>query len=190
MRLKMKTGLQAGVVALAVFCGCQTAEADPKPSSVIVTNPAANPVPITAPSAIPVKASDNPAFQPYQVEDDAGVISPNGYYKTATFDVPAGKRLVIEFVSILVYLDSGDNLQEAVVNVSKPGGGVITHSLTRTATGASNGCVACGTFTVTQPLHLYCEAGIGALKVQTQRVNTTGLYKTAFSVSGYLVDLP
>ncbi len=190
MKLQTKTGLAAGIVALAVFCGSQTAEADPKPSSVVVTNTAANPVPITAPSSIPVKAGDNPAFQPYQVEDDAGVISPNGYYKTASFDVPAGKRLVIEFVSILVYLDSGDNLQEAVVTVSKPGGGVITHSLTRTATGPSNGCLACGTFTVTQPLRLYCEAGAGALKVQTQRVNASGLYKTAFSVSGYLVDLP
>ncbi len=186
MKLQTKTGLTAGVVALAVFCGSQTSKA-----GVVVTNTAANPVPITAPSSIPVKAADNPAFQPYQFQDETGgVISPNGYYKTVSFDVPAGKRLVIEFVSILVYLDSGDNLQEAVVTVSKPGGGVITHSLTRTVTGPSNGCAACGTFTVTQPLRLYCEAGVGALKVQTQRVNSSGLYKTAFSVSGYLVDLP
>ena len=186
MILNIKTGLKAGVVALAVFCNSQTAQA-----GVVITNTAANPIPITAPSAIPVKAGDNPAFQPYQFQDETGgVISPNGYYKTVSFDVPAGKRLVIEFVSIVVYLDSGDNLQEASIIVSKPGGGVITHSLTRTATGPANGCLACGTFTVTQPLHLYCEAGVAALKVQTQRVNTTGLYKTAFSVSGYLVDLP
>jgi hypothetical protein len=143
-----------------------------------------------APLAQAKEAFENPALQPYQVEDDIGVISPNGNFKTASFDVPAGKRLVIELVTIWAALEAGQTFSDVRVNITKIGGSRLTFRLTPTPVGTSAGCAGCGVFIVTQPLQLYCEAGTGALQVQTERTGSTGLYSTRFSVSGHLVDVP
>lgn len=190
----MKTLAKTNIVAvsLAIMCLGGLHAAQPKTDTVTVINTTANPVPVTVQNpetgTLSVKNADNPAFQPYQVQESVGVTSPNGYYKTASFDVPAGKRLVIELVTIKAAVDPGERITEARVEVTKAGGGVLSHHLTPTALGVSPG--GGETFAVTQPLRLYCEAGTGALKIQTERTSTSGAYLTLFSVSGYLIDLP
>ncbi len=157
--------VKAGLIIILTLCGFQVAPAK--------------------------SGSENPALQPYQAEEDVGDISPNGYYKTASFDVPAGKRLVVELVTIKAIVDSGVIISEATISVPKLGAGPrLNFHLTPAAIGTGPGCASCVTFVVTQPLQLYCDAGTGALQIRTERTATSGLYSTRFSVSGHLVDLP
>ena len=194
MKSNIKSSISAAsLVIIMSLCGVQTLQAaDPMGGpSVTVVNTTARPVPVTVQNPVTnvsVRSADNPAFQPYQ-HDDSGVLSQNGFTKTAFFDVPAGKRLVIELVTIVAFLDIGNNLATATITVTPPGGVFVRHHLTRTPTGEVSGGPATG-FTVTQPLRLYCEAGTGAVRVDVERLNNTGLFSTQFGVSGYLVDLP
>ena len=154
-----------------------------QPVNVVVTNPD------TAPAQ--VQDVNNPAFQPYQAEELGGVISPNGYYKTASFNVPAGKRLVIELVTFYVVLEGGQTVSDVQLAVMKPGGGAhIRHHLTPSRIGPVPGTATGIAYSVTQPLRAYSEAGANSVQLIVERNGTTGLYLTRFSISGYLVDVP
>jgi hypothetical protein len=154
-----------------------------QPVNVIVTNPD------TAPAQ--VQDVNNPAFQPYQAEDLVGVISPNGHYKTAKFDVPPGKRLVIELVTFYVVLEGGQTVSDVELAVTKPGGTVhVRHHLTPSRIGPVPGSATGIAYSVCQPLRAYSEAGANSVELRVERNGTTGLYLTRFSISGYLVDAP
>jgi hypothetical protein len=134
---------------------------------------------------------DNPAFQPYQADDADGVLSLNGHHKTARFDVPPGKRLVIELVTLYVILEGGQTVSDVELAVIKPGGTVrVRHRFTPSRIGPVAGSATGIAYSVCQPLRAYSEAGEGSVELRVERNGATGLYASRFSISGYLVDVP
>lgn len=153
-----------------------------QPVNVVVTNPD------TAPAQ--VQDVNNPAFQPYQADDQSGVLSPNGYYKTASFAVPAGKRLVIELVTVHVIVEGSQNVSAVELLVRKPGGIVpVRHQLTPSRIGPAPGSATGIAYSVCQPLRAYSEGGT-SVELSVERNGMNGLFASRFSISGYLVDVP
>ena len=99
----------------------------------------------------------------------------------ATFDVvPAGKRLVIEFVSALMSLPTGQKIAFAAVS------GNNAHYLTFSPLSTLNGE---DRFVISQPMRLYLNAGENPVVFFT-RAAITGDVKIDASISGYLIDAP
>jgi hypothetical protein len=89
-----------GVVLGATVFRTDIAQATGLAQSVTVNNTAANPVPVNLTNtAVPIRATDNPAFQPFRVDLGFG---------KSDFQVPAGKRLVIQEVTGIMDADGGD----------------------------------------------------------------------------------
>ena len=76
---------------------------------------------VTIQNTASVKATDNPAFQPYaKGEIQAPALG------TFSFDVPAGKRLVLELVTINGELSPGNQIGNVQVRTRQPDGVVWT----------------------------------------------------------------
>src|SRR5439155_17389827 len=91
--MKTKLFLLLTPILLSCFALLPVVRAAPSPSNVNVVNTTASPV--------PVRDVDNPSRQPFQAEVVGGFAdgaSTTGDITIAT--VPAGKRLVIEHVSV------------------------------------------------------------------------------------------
>jgi hypothetical protein len=81
---------------------------------VTVVNTAANPVPANITNtAVPTRATDNPAFQPFRVD-----LLTN---ETESFQVPANKRLVIQEVTGRVSAAGDHRSDGAIVRLDIPG---------------------------------------------------------------------
>jgi hypothetical protein len=107
-KLKQSLVLLSGVIAFLVLSAPAYAQGPPAnvppPQNVKVVNTESEPVPVTGTVSVsnlggtplPVRDVDNPARQPFQ----ASIIEPPlGTPNPVFFTVPAGKRLVIEYVS-------------------------------------------------------------------------------------------
>lgn len=101
---------------------------------------------------------------------------------SVSFTVPAGKCLVIEYVSGMVFVDIGNAV---VFSVSTTVDGVLaSHQLVLTPLGPAGG-FAKG-YTASQSMRLYADSGT---KVMVYAGNTLGGRATMHaSISGYLVD--
>ena len=183
----MKTNLQSKIVVASLtvilnLCLFQTGWADSK--SVTVDNTAANPVPVNVQNQVPVNvqntvntnASDNPAFGPFESVQD---VITNGLTGLVGIDVPAGKRLVIEFVSVEGKVPTGQHVFAAYVN---------QHRLTLSAQGPN--CCGQDSFSASQQLRLYAGPGNDAVQISVTRDQDPGTAEFHFTVSGYLVNLP
>jgi len=212
-----------GLTALAVVA--TLAVADPAVGAgpgvaVDVVNTPANPVPVTgsvtgtvelAPDASvlidntvadPVRVrSVNDAIQPVQASASCsanpGVL---GCAPADFYTVPAGKRLVIEYVSMSTCTLIGGSAQLSITTTV--GGGSATHFVNTAppATGPGTTAFACNfpgassTTAVGQQVRLYADAGT-IVFVEGDRANNSigqisGVESFAFSISGYLVDVP
>jgi len=116
MRLTRKIligmGLVAAVVALTVLSGSPVLAAQDK--DVIVVNTPAAPVPVTGTVAVKgtptVEVVNDALYEPYIKL--AGVsLSDGTLLGQVTFDVPDGKRLVIETVSVQAAVPSGQKVR-------------------------------------------------------------------------------
>jgi len=129
-------------------------------------------------SATPVTDVDNPARQPFSE-------SANAFFQNGSRDVilnlplpPAGKELVIEFVTINALIPTGENLWSASINrnplVIVPQGDV----------GSGNDA-----FTASQQVRLYVSSQESILFI-VSRNTTAGGGVVGVTISGYLVDVP
>lgn len=77
-------------------------------TNVIVGNTADNPVPVTGTVALEGTPSVEVADErePFEIRVDASA-DPGDFVERASFTVPAGKRLVVEFMSVLVTVPTG-----------------------------------------------------------------------------------
>src|SRR5437899_6396572 len=90
--MKTKLFLLLTPILLSCFALLPIAQAAPSPTNVNVVNTTASPV--------PVRDVDNPARQPFQAEAVGGFADGASTTGDITIGaVPAGKRLVIEYVS-------------------------------------------------------------------------------------------
>jgi hypothetical protein len=142
--------------------------------------------------AAPVQTQDvdNPAFQPFQLSQiltfPVGLLGSN-----ADFTVPAGKRLVIEFVSFQLTMPSGQKPTFNFITIDNPGQATVTFSfpmLSEFNAGIIGG-VNSDVFIGTSLTRLYANPGSKVtLSVRRNAVIETGL--ATVSLAGYYVNVP
>lgn len=135
-----------------------------------------------------IRSVDEPSRQPFQLEIDFDTNGLGANINQITLGtVPAGKRLVIEHVSVDASVPVGQNLLSALKIFS--GGKSAVHPLITLKQGidVSNQ----QRFVTSQQVRLYADAGsILILRLERDTVlGGEGLLRVA-NVSGYLVDLP
>jgi hypothetical protein len=182
------------VVALAIAVPLRAAPPD---REVKVSNTPAEAVPVavqgtpavtvgnTAAQPLPTRSQDEPALQPVQRTDVVFFASGQQIKDQALFTVPAGKRLVIEEVSVRAQLFTG--VSQAMVFLRSTGGGLGAHYVPLTAVGAVDGF---GTVLVgTEMLRGYADPGTAVDASIT--LNTAGGDGARFEVTltGHLISL-
>ncbi len=147
--------------------------------------PVAKKTPPVKPACTPVCEVNNPDKHPFQASVEislpAGTEGQNGFVT-----VPAGKRLVIQYVSGQAFLPSGQKALFSVI-VSLQGQSVgTTHYLESTAIGpfGSQDCFQCG-----RMVQLYADAG-NTVMLRTDRDSPTSTGLSRMSLSGHLVSVP
>lgn len=182
------------VIALVSLCLFQTAFAGAQ--KVIVNNGPSNAVPVSVQGEAPVTVQNQvatsnvnePSRQPY--DSAKTVVIPDLQNSvSADFDVPAGKRLVIESVTVSAYLPTGQKLVYAGFSTKTADSPTVGHSLNIVAHG--NDAQDHDVFNASQLTRGYSEAGTGSVRVTVQRdSNLSNSNFVLTSVTGYLVDLP
>ena len=162
-------------------------------------DPASNGVQVGNDSAHPVlvRDLDNPARQPFEasvgVNITDGLTFGNGALDSSA--VPAGKRLVIEHISALTSLPSGQKVEDIQVLGLRlqEGGGA---SAFQTWLGADLKATTGGLdrFITSQPVRLYIDSGatrgFSPVQVAVDRDGVAGFGQCIMNISGYLVDVP
>jgi hypothetical protein len=185
MRYKKALLLSLASLACAIAASAASAE---KPTPVIVTNPSVT-VDVANAEPIPVTVSASAAFRPIAPTGFSAELSlPDGTFGDAIFyDVPAGKRLVIEYLSGQVSLPTGQKLGTLTVFLTVGTNRVrhdfpLTHQLTHAGAGKD--------FFVSSSLtRLYADPG-STIQLSVVRNLNTGAADGVVSFSGHLVDVP
>jgi hypothetical protein len=148
-----------------------------QPVDVVVKNPDTAPV--------QVQDVDNPAFQPFQREFiftfPAGFLGDN-----EDFTVPAGKRLVIEFVSFRYHIPAG---QTPALNFLQIGNVSYYFSMTQQAANQPHTDGPQDLWVGTSPTRLYVNPGVN-LRVAVRKNSAVGTGLGSVSISGYYVNAP
>ena len=139
--------------------------------------------PLGLSSPLAIRDLDNPARQPFQARvscsttiDGCSEFIPSP---------PAGKRLVIEYVSMQGEIPAG---QVATFQIDATAGGQFAvHDLGLSQPAVAFGFV--GRVVVAQQVRLYADPGL-PIHASAARNGSGNLIHFSFSVSGYLVDLP
>jgi len=174
---------------------------------VTVVNTTADPVPVAGTVNVGgtanVSISGNSAANPLQVHD-VDRAPRQSFVKTLrltmnfgeiaaveTFDVPAGKRLVIEFFSVKAAIPNNQKLLEASVTAAQGGGEFGTQVYAPVFTGRIQNDIN-GIFIVSSgKTHLEAVAGAGTVSVHVQRdfagIPDVPVISDVF-ITGYLVD--
>jgi hypothetical protein len=130
---------------------------------------------------VPV-SSPTPPLLPF-AKDINAQFPPGGSSTSATFTVPAGKRLVIETAVLLINLPLGQIIESFTIPTSV-NGQVIFYSLFPTLTSQSD---VTSFFGINQPLKIYADGGTQVSGNILRSGSGTGGFDLV--VSGYLVDM-
>jgi hypothetical protein len=134
-------------------------------------------------SPLLVREVANPASEPFQAEVSFSI--PDGS-SSETFTlavVPAGKRLVVEYATILAEVPSGKMGARITTTAA---GQYAAHHLVLTEQGPLFGTPA---FVASQPMRVYADPGTGVTGIVI-RSDTTGTFGGLMTISGYFVDIP
>jgi len=137
------------------------------------------------PSCTPVCEVNNPDKHPFQANVSIS-LPPGTGGQNGFVTVPAGKRLVIEYVSGQAFLPTGQKALFSVI-VSLQGQSTGTwHYLESTAIGTFGGedCFQCG-----RPVKLYADAG-NTVMLRTDRDLASGTGQSRMTLSGHLISVP
>jgi hypothetical protein len=176
---------QAPQAAQPINAKIVNTEAEPVPVTGVVRvgNQNDSPLPVTGTvsvsnagnSPLLVRDVDNAARQPFRVNLFPQVLA-GSQHGTASFQLPAGRMLVIEYVSGIANTRSDLDLDYLLVGDN----GAFGHFLFLTKTSITSDQVS-------TPLHM---AAFGSLHVDLQRHATEGSANAIFVISGWLVDAP
>jgi hypothetical protein len=126
--------------------------------------------------------ADSPALQPFQ--QDAVLTLPDGFSGSCPIlaTVPAGKRLVIEYVTARATVPGGQKLRMFQLKIFQNGDSAY-HHLAANETGIFNEWIAA------QQVRLYADPST-PVDLCIYRSGWAGNLQVSASVSGYLVDIP
>ena len=130
-----------------------------------------------------VRDVENPARRPFQASTLC-TINPGDVFCLNEFAVPANQLLVIETVSAIVNVPSGQTGWHAINVNHEPTNGV---SFFMPATLISNDGTTLS-FAVTQPMRAYAFPGTNVVGVASRSAPRTGSGSAITTISGYLVD--
>ena len=144
---------------------------------------------------VPVRDTDNPARQPFQIQLVNQTVNANTPIPIQLVNVPLGKRLVIEFATIGVLVFPTPEKQSLVqADLQTQINGVAAdHVLTLTKTPELPASTA-ESFQATLPVRVYADPGTAvALRVvftsNSKNSEVNQAIVNRFSISGYFVDL-
>ena len=134
---------------------------------------------------LPTRDVDNPARQPFQ-RFLVGALNEGEFNAgdPVSITVPSGKRLVIEYVSFIGLIPTGQKLR---VRVDAHAGGSASHHLTLSNEGSFQGGKE--DYKASQLVRIYGDPETDVM-FGVARNNGTGTCSFNISVSGYLVDVP
>ena len=148
----------------------------------------ANTVKVDSTNPLSVRDVDNPARQPYAnlrtIILDAGQAGSTIFFS----DVPAGKRLVIEEISVRGYAPTGQVWQFATFSVEH-NGNEIDFDVQVNPRGTNPYDAGQDQFSGSQQVRLYSDPGSQPSFI-AQRNASTGSARLTMSISGYFVDVP
>ena len=181
LRVAARLGLAAAVVVMGSMQGTVLA-AD---KDVVVVNTAAQPVPTAVQGTVNVKDVDQPARQPFA--DLKSISYDDGVAQAFTdFDpVPAGKRLVIETVTVRTQAAAGQIWD--VHMFVKTNGVPVAHTLAL-STFQTLGDIDIRTATL--PVRLYADAGSQVRVFGHRQYGTIGFAGVDVTLSGHYVNVP
>jgi len=188
MRLTKKTlvvmGLVTAVVALTLLSESPVPAA-PADKDVIVTNTPANPVPVTG----SVEVVNDTLFVPY-IKTASVLDSPDTQLQV-TFDVPDGKRLVLETVAVQASVPSGQKVRVSLDSQINPAiNPYVIGFLSVQSPGPISGFEY---YVANQPFKLrqdWFSGSTAEIIVRMSRDSSSGLAGLLVTVYGYLVDSP
>jgi hypothetical protein len=134
---------------------------------------------------VPVRDVDNPARHPFQFY---GTLSKTGgnFQTDNQIAVPAGKRLVIETVTVQAFVPAG---QKLLAQINLVGGGTFAqHNLMLTPQGGFNFDLL-DYFAATESMRLYADQGSAVPFSLTRSSSDANFWGGSYTVSGYLVDV-
>jgi len=184
---KILTGMGwvAAVVALTLFSGSPVPAAPPD-KDVIVTNTPANPVPVTG----SVEVVNDSLYEPY-IKTAFFEIADGVRLGEVTFDVPDGKRLILETVAVQASVPEGQKVRVSLQAQVNPAiNPYVIGFLPVQSPGPILGVeyyVANQPFKVRQDWFSGSNAEIKVSMLRDLSGGTGGLFVTVF---GYLVDSP
>lgn len=141
--------------------------------SVTVGNSSTNPV--------LVRDVDNAARHFLQASGDISIAN-TAEFSISLLDVPSGKRLVIEYVSLTAAVPTGEKLL-AMVTTLQPFGAQLSWPLPLISQGTFG---TSDKFVAGQPVRLYVNPGGNVSGTLIPSI--TGSVSGTFTISGYLVD--
>lgn len=193
---------------LAILCAVATlitapsvSDAQSKPT-VTVVNTASNPVPVTGSvtvgnavipvevsnaDPIPVSVSSGPAVQPIHDTVSSSLEDGEfGVFKIA-YTVPAGKRLVIEFISFQSRIPIGQRPEPFGLNTKV--GGETGFYVFPVSFAFEDTNIGLDTYVASSPTRIYCDPG-QSLIFRLGRTANDGTASAFFTFSGYLENVP
>ena len=184
--------LALGVLALLQTSTLYGQKPTPSPVSVKVANTDSEAVPITGSvnvanlgsAILRVQDVDHPARQPVQ----AHAICPDDGFRCPLdlYEVPAGKRLVIEYVSFRALIPVGQVAELEISTVVSGQTGLYLLPMTQPSVNTSGGIPRTS---VAQQVRLYADPGT-KVRFEGMRNSDTGPQAYFYSFSGYLVNVP
>jgi hypothetical protein len=135
-------------------------------------------------SGAPVPVYDHPKITVFATKDFT--LAGNGTQGAALYEVPAGKRLILEHVSALAIAPSTSDIQLPRILVTG-GPGLQNHFLAWTQQPANPAFKA---YSLSQPIRMYISAG-STVSIQCGFNAASGEQGNAVgAISGYLVNMP
>ena len=188
MRLSKKTlirmGLVTAVVAFTLLSGSPVLAASNK--DVIVTNTSADPVPVTG----SVEVVNDALYEPY-IKTASFELANGVRLGEVAFDVPNGKRLILETVAVQADVPSGQKVRVSLQAQVAPA--INPYVIAFMPVQSPGPILGVDYYVANQPFKLRQDWFSGSnaeIKVSVLRDTSTGTAGLLVTVFGYLVDSP
>lgn len=174
-----------GVILGTTVFRSDIAQATGLAQAVVVSNTTSNPVPVRTQGTVAVTSTDDPGRNAFAFFQNDSFDSTEKSH-VVSFTVPAGKRLVIQSVSIETSLTTGVGQKLVLGSVqAQVNGHLEDYLMAPTFTGTLEGR---DIYVLSQPTTIYADAGTDVHIFATRNATDSGINLMNASVQGYLID--